>query len=65
MSPKDMAMQLMKQRMGGNPMVQNLYNLAGKGDFGNIEQIARNICQSKGIDADSAFKNILDQMNHK
>lgn len=62
MNPKDIAMNLLQQRMGNNPMVKNLFNLASSGDFSNIEQIARNLCQSRGIDADQAYQNIVNQL---
>jgi len=33
-------------------MGQNLVQLAQKGDFNALEQIARNICQQKGLNFD-------------
>jgi hypothetical protein len=38
--------------MSGNPMGENLINLAKQGDSASIEQIVRNIAQSKGINFD-------------
>ena len=41
--------------MEGNPMMGNLLNLARQNRTADIEQIARNICASQGIDYDKEF----------
>lgn len=45
---------LLAQR-SGNPMIQNLMDLAKKGDTVAIEQIVRNIAKERGIDYDKEF----------
>lgn len=61
-NPKDMAMNLMQQKMNTNPMVKNLFQLASNGNFSNVEQIARNLCQSRGVNADEAYQYIVKQL---
>lgn len=53
-NPEQLALNLLAQR-SGNPMVQNLIDLAGKGDTAAIEQIVRNIAKERGIDYDKEF----------
>lgn len=53
-NPKQLALNLLTQR-SGNPMIQNLIDLAEKGDTATIEQIVRNIAKERGIDYDKEF----------
>ena len=53
-NPKQLALNLLTQR-SGNPMIQNLIDLAEKGDTAAIEQIVRNIAKERGIDYDKEF----------
>ena len=60
-NPKQLALNLLTQR-SGNPMIQNLIDLAEKGDTAAIEQIVRNMASQRGIDFDkeiTAFKKII------
>lgn len=61
-NPQQIAMQLLQKNMGNNPILQNVMNCANNGQYGQIEQIARNLCASKGIDADKMFKEISQQI---
>lgn len=61
-NPKDIAMNLMQQKINTNPMVKNLFQLASNGNFSNVEQIARNLCQSRGVNADKAYQYIVKQL---
>lgn len=61
-NPQEIAMKMLQQRMNSNPMVKNLFDLASNGDFSNIEKIARNLCQSRGINADEAYQSIVNQL---
>lgn len=61
-NPEQLAMTLLQQRLGNNPVAQNLLSLAQSGRTNDIEQIARNLAQQQGIDFDSefpAFKKML------
>ena len=61
-NPQELAITLLQQRMGNNPMGQNLLALAQQGRVSDIEQFARNLAAQQGIDFDTefaAFKNML------
>ena len=51
------------QQMMNNPMIQNTVNMAQKGDTKGIEQMARNLCKEKGLNADEVFNQIKSRMN--
>ena len=54
-NPQQMAMSMLQQQMGNNPMMQNLMQLAQRGDARSIEQVARNIVSERGLDFDKEF----------
>lgn len=49
-NPKDMVMQMAKNN--NNPMLNNLVNMANKGDNKGVQDFARNMFKEKGIDID-------------
>ena len=53
-NPEGMIMQLLQSQ--NTPFSNNLLNLARRGDYASVEQIARNLCKERGIDFDSEFK---------
>lgn len=44
-----------------NDMVKNAYGMAQKGDFQGVEDLARNICETKGINPDDVMRQIKSQ----
>ena len=63
-NPQQITMNIVKQRMGNTPIGQNLIKLAENNHTQEIEQIARNICQQRGVDFDkefTAFKSMFGQ----
>ena len=58
MSPKDMAMSIIKDN--SNPVFANLTQMMEKGDDKGIEQFARNICKEKNIDFDKQFGEFMN-----
>lgn len=48
-------------QQNNNPMLQNVMNMMNNGDSSGIEQFARNLCASKGIDADELMRNVQEQ----
>lgn len=62
-TPNKMMLNMLKKQMGNNPILQNVMDLAEKGQFNQIEQIARNLCSQKGIDPDTAFQNMKSRFN--
>jgi hypothetical protein len=57
-SPKDMAMNLIKQN--NNPIFNNLIEMANKGDTKGLEQFARNIFKEQGKNFDTEFNNFMN-----
>ena len=60
--------QFMQQIMGNsqimsNPMMKNTMQMAQNGDMKCVEQMARNLCKEKGLDADEMFNNIKKQFD--
>ena len=54
-NPQQLMMSVLEQRTKGNPLYENLYNLAQQGKTGDIETIARTIFKEKGLDFDKEF----------
>lgn len=51
---------IVKQLAGGNPMINNLINMAEKGDNQGVENFARNVLKERGLDYDEEFKKFKD-----
>ena len=61
--------QFLQQIMGNsivmkNPMARNAMQMAQNGDSKGIEQMARNLCKEKGIDADDVFNQIKSRFGN-
>lgn len=61
--------QFLQQMMGNNsvmsnPMARNAMQMAQKGDSKGIEQMARNLCQEKGLNADDVFNQIKSRFGN-
>lgn len=56
--------QMLSNMLQGNqdPMAQNIMSMINNNDGNAIEKFARNICKSRGIDADELMKNIQNQL---
>lgn len=54
-NPQQLMMSVLEQRTKGNPLYENLYNLAQQGKTGDIETIVRTMFQEKGLDFDKEF----------
>lgn len=61
MNPKQMVMNLLRQNMTSNPMVNNLMSMAQNGDSKGVENFARNFCKEKGVDFDTEFSKFMGQ----
>lgn len=59
-SPKEMVLNILRQN--SNPMINNLIQMAEKGDNKGIENFARNIFKDKGMDFDKEFSNFMNNM---
>ena len=61
-NPQQLMLYILENQAGNSPMGANLLNLAKQNKGAEIEQIARNIAQQRGIDYDAefnAFRNTL------
>ena len=55
-NPQQFLQQIMgNNQMMQNPIIKNTVQMAQSGDAKGIEQLARNLCKEKGIDADDMF----------
>ena len=50
-----------KNKIMSNDMVKNSYGMVQKGDFQVVENLARNICKTKGINPDDVIRQIKSQ----
>lgn len=61
-NPQQITMNILQARLGNTPMGANLLTLAKGNQTDEIEKIARNLMQQKGLDYDkelAAFKKML------
>lgn len=61
--------QFLQQMMGNNqimsnPLMKNTIEMAQKGDMQGIEQMARNLCKEKGLNADDVINQIKRKFNN-
>ena len=57
--PQQFLQQIMgNNQMMQNPMIKNVVQMAQKGNMQGIEQMARNLCKEKGLNADDVFNQI-------
>ena len=54
-NPQQLLMNILEGQAANSPMGANLLNLAKNNKTAEIEQIARNIAQTRGIDFDQEF----------
>ena len=47
-----------------NPMAKNAIGMAQSGDTKGIEQMARNLCKEKGLNADDVFNQIKSRFGN-
>lgn len=61
-NPQQVVMQFLQQNSGNNPMIQNVIDMANNGNQAGIEQVARNLCKSRGIDPDQLMNQLQQKM---
>lgn len=54
-NPNQAIISLMEQQSGRSPLEDNVISLARQGKFAEIEQIAKNLCASRGVNFEQAF----------
>ena len=61
-NPQQFLQQIMgNSQMMQNPMIKNTVQMAQNGDAKGIEQLARNLCKEKGINADDMFNHMKNK----
>lgn len=63
-NPQQMVSQILSQQLQSNPLFQRAQEMAQGKTPQELEQVARNLCQQRGIDLDSAmnqFKQMMGQ----
>ena len=60
LNPEQMISNMISQN--SNPIMQNLMQMAQKGNSKEVEDFARNICKEKGIDFDKEFSSFMKQI---
>lgn len=61
--------QFLQKMMGNNqimsnPLIKNAMQMAQNGDMQGIEQMARNLCKEKGLNADDVMNQIKSKFNN-
>lgn len=62
MDPQQLLNSMLPQ-VKSNPVIANAIKLAQQGDAKGVEEIARNMCKSQGVDFDVEFKRFMDSMH--
>ena len=61
-NPQAMMMNMLQQQAGNSPIGQNLLRMAQNNDGKGIEQVARNLCEQRGLDFDKEFAAFRQQL---
>lgn len=64
-NPQQLVMQILQQQAQNNPMGANLLELVQNNKTADVEQIARNLAKSKGIDFDTEFNSFKQLLGIK
>lgn len=64
-NPQQAIMNAMRNQAGQNPFLNNALDMAEKQDEKGLEQLARNLCESNGVNADDMVKQIKSQFGMK
>lgn len=64
-NPQQEIMNAMRNQAGQNPVLNNALDMAEKQDAKGLEQLARNLCESNGVNADDMVKQIKSQFGMK
>ena len=64
-SPQHTIIDSIKKQTGNNPVLNNAIEMAEKHDTQGLEKLARNLCESNGVNADDMVKQIKSQFGIK
>lgn len=60
-NPQQLMLSVLEGKAGSTPLMANLLNLAKNGQTAQIEKVARNMYQSRGLDFDKEFNAFRQQ----
>lgn len=63
-NPQQIVMQMMQNGAGNNPAIKNMIDLAQRGDSRGVENVARNLFKSRGMDFDSIAQQAMSQFGN-
>lgn len=61
-NPQQLLMGILQQQGQNNPILQNALNLSQKGNITELEKLARNLANQRGLDFDKEFSNFKQQL---
>ena len=61
-NPQQLMLNILQNNMSSTPFGANLISLAQQGNSMEIEKIARNVAQQRGIDFDKEFANFIKSL---
>ena len=64
-SPQQAVMNAMRNQAGQNPLLNNALDMAEKQDKKGLEELARNLCKSNGLNADDIARQVKNQFGVK
>ena len=64
-NPQQLMLKYLEEMTSGSPIGENLLKLAKEGKTAEIEQVARNICASQGVDYDKEFSAFTEKLGIK
>lgn len=64
-TPQETVLGMLKSQSGNNPVLNNAINMAQNHDSKGLEELARNLCKTNGVDADKAIEQIKGQFGIK
>lgn len=56
-NPEQVILSMLQTNSKNNPVMMNILQLAKQGNYKQIEQVARNLAQQRGVDFDKEFTN--------
>ena len=64
-NPQQLMLKYLEDMTQGSPVAENLLQLAKEDKTAEIEQVARNICASQGVDYDKEFSAFTEKLGIK
>ena len=64
-NPQQAIVDMMRRQARNNPVLGNALNMVEKRDAEGLEKLARNLCETNGVNADDMVKQIKSQFGMK